>query len=62
MAKKTKKKYTLVKGEKDMIHLDDLETAREGLEYFGRQTYIRYNDSGLKEYNESHATHNEVSQ
>ena len=47
------KNYTLVKGGRDLVSLDDLETAQDGLEYFGDRTYIRYNQPGIDNYEDA---------
>jgi len=47
------KKYSLIKEGKKVVDLDNLETAREGLEYFGSTTYIRYNQPGINNYEDA---------
>lgn len=51
-SKKTDKKYTLVYRGKVVINWDDIEMLRGAMHEFNqtKSTYIRYNETGMKEY------------
>lgn len=49
MSKETKP-YTIIQHGKKLISLDDIDMAREGLEFYGESAYIKYNQPGIDSY------------
>ncbi len=45
--------YTIIMRGKALCHLDNVDTAREGLEYFGKPSYIKYNQPGIESYEDA---------
>jgi hypothetical protein len=45
--------YSLVRQGTVLVSLNVIDTAREGLEYFGGTTYIRFNQPGITNYEEA---------
>lgn len=52
----TEKKYTLIHRGRVIINWDEIEMLRDALAEFngGPATFIRYNESGRKEYQDAH--------
>lgn len=45
--------YSIIKNGVVLVQLNIVDTAREGLEYFGGTAYIRYNEEGINNYEEA---------
>lgn len=45
--------YSLVRGGTVLVSLNVIDTAREGLEYFGGTTYIKFNQDGIDNYEDA---------
>lgn len=45
--------YSIIKNGIVLVQLNIVDTAREGLEYFGGSAYIRYNQEGINNYEEA---------
>lgn len=47
---KKQKRYTIIANGVEKVSLDSITVAREGLEFFGGNAHIRYNEKGIKVY------------
>lgn len=50
---KNKHLYSLMKNGKVLVSLSVIDTAREGLEYFGGTTYIKFHQPGIETYEDA---------